>query len=245
MKTLITADLHYREPWFRWLIEQAKDFDLVCIAGDLLDMFGESRMMQAIRVSGWIKELAKSTRVAICSGNHDDAGRQTCADRAPVYEWLAALGKEPNVITDGATAVVNDLIVTTVPYHSTREQKEVWLERGLSVRKQRGAEWLVLHHVPPLSYPASMGEEREAMELLRRYRPKYFACGHSHQFPYVEGRDWAEEVDGVQVLVPGQLLAAKYPNHIIQDEGASLWQTSSQEWVEEDIWTKFPVIKPS
>jgi hypothetical protein len=34
---LITADLHFRIHWFRWLIEQAPDFDLVCIAGDLLD----------------------------------------------------------------------------------------------------------------------------------------------------------------------------------------------------------------
>jgi hypothetical protein len=33
------ADLHFRLHWFRWLIEQAPDFDLVCIAGDLLDLF--------------------------------------------------------------------------------------------------------------------------------------------------------------------------------------------------------------
>jgi Icc-related predicted phosphoesterase len=37
MKLLLTADLHFRLHWFRWLIEQAPDFDLVCIAGDLLD----------------------------------------------------------------------------------------------------------------------------------------------------------------------------------------------------------------
>ena len=34
MKLLITADLHFRIHWFRWLIEQAPDFDLVCFAGD-------------------------------------------------------------------------------------------------------------------------------------------------------------------------------------------------------------------
>jgi len=28
MKILITADLHFRELWFRWLFEQAPDFDL-------------------------------------------------------------------------------------------------------------------------------------------------------------------------------------------------------------------------
>jgi hypothetical protein len=35
MKLLITADLHFRVHWFRWLIEQARDFDLVRIAGKL------------------------------------------------------------------------------------------------------------------------------------------------------------------------------------------------------------------
>ena len=123
MKILITADLHYREKWFRWLSTRAGDYDLICIAGDLLDMFfREPRIVQAREVRRWIRELAKVTRVAICSGNHDDAGRQICVDRAPVYEWLVALGKEPNIITDGVTEIVNDLIVTTVPYHFLRDK---------------------------------------------------------------------------------------------------------------------------
>ena len=63
-------------------------------------------------VSRWIRELAKVTRVAICSGNHNNAGRQISADRAPVYEWLVALGKQPKIITDGMTELVNDLIWT-------------------------------------------------------------------------------------------------------------------------------------
>jgi Calcineurin-like phosphoesterase len=242
MKILITADLHYRESWFRWLIEQAKDFDLVCIAGDLLDMFGEPRTMQAIRVSGWIKELAKKTRVALCSGNHDDTGRQTNADRAPVYEWLAALGKDPNVTTDGATVVVDGLIVTTVPYHCTKEQKRIWLERGRSVCESRDWPWLVLHHVPPLAYPNSCGEERAAIELLEYYGPKYWVSGHSHQFPYLAERSWTRVIKGVQLLVPGQLLAAPFPNHIILDTNSrqARWETSSKEWIPEDLFSKFP-----
>lgn len=92
MKILLTADLHYREHWFRCLLEQAQNYDLIGIAGDLLDMFNaEPRIMQARTVSRCIRELAKVTRVAICSGNHDNAGRQISADRAPVYEWLYEL----------------------------------------------------------------------------------------------------------------------------------------------------------
>jgi predicted MPP superfamily phosphohydrolase len=122
MKILITADLHYREHWFRWLIEQSPDYDLICVAGDLLDMFkGEPRIEQAREVSRWIHELTTITRVAVCSGNHDNAGRQLTADRAPDYEWFLGLRSSPKITTDRVTRVIDDLIVTTVPYHCSRE----------------------------------------------------------------------------------------------------------------------------
>jgi hypothetical protein len=64
MKILITADLHFREHWFRWLFEQAPDFDLVCIAGDLLDMFAPaSKMAQAREVTRWLRQLADAVPV--------------------------------------------------------------------------------------------------------------------------------------------------------------------------------------
>ena len=60
MKIFITADLHYRKHWFRWLLSRAADCDLVCIAGDLLDMFREEpRMVQVREVSRCICELGK------------------------------------------------------------------------------------------------------------------------------------------------------------------------------------------
>ena len=56
MKLLLTADLHFRIDWFRWLIEQAPNYELVCIAGDLLDMLNvESTMGQAREVSRLIR----------------------------------------------------------------------------------------------------------------------------------------------------------------------------------------------
>ena len=136
MKILVTVDLHYREHWYAWLLDRAEDYDLICIAGDLLDIFkSEPRMVQARAVSRWVRELAKVTHVAICSGNHDNAGRQISADRAPVYEWLVALGREPKVITDGATHILDDLIITTLPYQCSKEQKSIWLNRGAIIRR--------------------------------------------------------------------------------------------------------------
>jgi len=101
---LVTADLHYQKRWFEWLIREASRFDAVLIGGDVLDMFSaEPRIMQAREVQSWLRRLSEATRIAICSGNHDNAGRQIAADRAPVYEWLAELKQVTNIITDGYT----------------------------------------------------------------------------------------------------------------------------------------------
>ncbi len=63
MRLLLTADLHFRLQWFRWLIERGPEFDLICIAGDLLDMFrSDTRMEQAREVQTLIKESIKKSR---------------------------------------------------------------------------------------------------------------------------------------------------------------------------------------
>jgi hypothetical protein len=40
----------------------------------------------------------------------------------------------------------------------------------------------------------------------------------------------------VNVLVPGQLLSAPFPNHIVlnTESGEAGWETFSQEWISED-----------
>jgi hypothetical protein len=144
MKLLLTADLHFRLHWFRWLIEQAPSYDLVCIAGDLLDMFNaETRLEQARQVRTLIRKLADLVPVAVCSGNHDNAGRLVSHDGASVYEWFLDLGTHRNIITDGSTQKLENLIVTAVPYHCSRQEKSIWLDRGSIIRKQTGMPWIV------------------------------------------------------------------------------------------------------
>src|SRR3984893_16750248 len=131
MKLLLTADLHFRVDWFRWLLEQAPNYDLVCIVGDLLDMFEvKSTREQAREVTSLIKELADVVPVAVCSGNHDNAGGLVSHDRASLYKWLVDLGAHPNIITDGSTRKLENLIVTAIPYHCSKGEKSIWLDRG-------------------------------------------------------------------------------------------------------------------
>jgi Icc-related predicted phosphoesterase len=80
MKLLITADLHFRLPWFRWLIQQAPDFDLVCVAGDLLDMFKASESAVSF-VSLWatasFSGLNRSHLGSTCLSNAGRARKKT------------------------------------------------------------------------------------------------------------------------------------------------------------------------
>jgi predicted phosphodiesterase len=237
MKLVLTADLHFRLHWFRWLTEQAPDFDLICIAGDLLDMFrSDTRIEQAREIGTLIRELADLVPVALCSGNHDNAGRLVSHDRASLYEWFIDLGTHRNIITDGSTRKLENLIVTTVPYHCSRQEKSIWLDRGSTIRRQIGIPWIVLHHVPPKNGLGVSNEEREASALLAAYRADYFVSGHDHAFPYTSGQSWNQKLGRVSLLVPGQLLKAPFPNHIKlnTESGEVSWQTASESWIPED-----------
>jgi hypothetical protein len=194
-----------------------------------------------------IRELANVVPVALCSGNHDNAGRQSSPDRAPVFEWFIDLGAHRNLITDGSTRKLENLVVTTVPYYCTKEQKSIWLDRGFAIRRQTGIPWVVLHHVPPRAGMGTSGEEAGAEELLLTYRPDYFLGGHDHSFPYSCGSGWKRRLGDTTVFVPGQLLRASFPNHIILDTefGESSWHTASEIWIPEDGLFDHLVLKPA
>jgi hypothetical protein len=96
--------------------------------------------------------------------------------------------------------------------------------------------WIVLHHVSPKSGLAVSGEESEAAEVLATYRPDYCVSGHDHAFPHASGQSWNQRLGESRLLVPGQLLAATFPNYIILDSesGELSWHAASETWIPED-----------
>jgi hypothetical protein len=94
-------------------------------------------------------------------------------------------------MTDGSTRKLESLIETTVPYHCSRQEKSIWLDRGSTICGQPGMPWIVLHHVPAKKLASGVsGEESEAAELTATYWPDYFVSGHNHSFPYTSGQSW-------------------------------------------------------
>lgn len=149
MKALLIADLHNRRDWYRWLITQAEEYDLICIAGDLLDAFGldEQGQIDYLRREWLPGMVATGTPVALSSGNHDHS----------MISWLDYVTKPGLVVGDGNTQLLRlasgeDLVVTTCPYYRTFNIRDsvmiaLW-EEGARLRDETQVPWLVLHHEP-------------------------------------------------------------------------------------------------
>src|ERR1700756_4131277 len=69
----------------------------------------ETQTEQAREITRVIRELADIVPVAVCSGNHDNAGRLVSHDRASLYEWFIDLGAHSKIITDGFNAKAREV----------------------------------------------------------------------------------------------------------------------------------------
>jgi Icc-related predicted phosphoesterase len=227
LKTLIVADLHFRESWFEWLINSAAAYDAVLIAGDLLDLFriDPERPTQARIVLYYLRQLARRTKVVLCSGNHDEIGPLNDCGGVPVYSWLTEAGDIPGVLTDGGMWVTEEVIISSIPYCASEAGKALLFGRGGIVKRDRpGLKWIVLHHVPPALGDSFSGEEVAALKLLYNYQPDYFISGHIHGLPSALGK-WKIKVGSSTVILPGQTLDAPVPDHVIFDftSGEGSW----------------------
>ena len=106
MRLLAVADLHYSLRQFDWVLECAPDFDVVVLAGDMLELSSlVDRRAQAVVVRKYFNRLREITRLVICSGNHDlDAPNET---GEKVARWLGPSQNE-DVSSDGESFLFED-----------------------------------------------------------------------------------------------------------------------------------------
>ena len=58
MRILHLADLHLEPKWFDWVANRAAEYDLVVLAGDLLNMFSNVALSDQARACGnWLLAL--------------------------------------------------------------------------------------------------------------------------------------------------------------------------------------------
>ena len=249
MKILHLSDLHLNKAWLDWATDKAANHDLVCVSGDLLDMFSrKGHFWGAISVKKWADSFPGN--LALCSGNHDgssperipdtgllpmltDEDRREAEKLLLLERWMDAL-ERPGVVTDNRTQLVETssgaAVVTTLPYNFWGEAPgRDLLKEGARLRKESKAPWIVLHHEPPGGdLVGGFFGNRGLSERIASYSPDFVLSGHIHLQPY--RGDFAECVGHTWCFNPGtpdDLVAATAaePNHIVIDlaEGTATW----------------------
>jgi predicted MPP superfamily phosphohydrolase len=175
MRLLLTAELGQNHRWLKWLDEGSRNYDLVVIAGDFINVFRpEPLNVQILKAKAFLRSLAQKTRVAISSGNHDTADEIASSSRGPIPMWMAGLDSISTLLSDGRTSIIRQqLIVTALSYISTIDQKRLCLAEGAELRKKTNLPWLVIHHHPPVFEGGAGPEELSAGRLLKEFGPDF------------------------------------------------------------------------
>ena len=224
---LVAADLHYALKQFDWLKSVASDFDVVVLAGDLLEIASSvERRAQIVVVRAYLEELVARTRVIVCSGNHDLDGHNEAGEM--IAHWVAELG-EIGVTADWGSVSVEGSLITVCPWWDG-EATRAAIGRQLAADAQKPHDrWIWVYHAPPAESPVSWNGRRHYGDTaltnwIRQYQPDFVMSGHVHQSPFVNGGAWADRMGKSWVFNTGQQIGPT-PAHIAFHlaQGEAIW----------------------
>lgn len=222
MKVLVVADLHYDLRQYDWLLRVGPDYDLVIVAGDLLDLAGHvDRETQILVVAKYLARLGARVPLIVCSGNHDADARN--AEGEPVADWLLEL-REDGVRVDGEHVPLPEALVTVCPWWSgpaARGQLEAML---LRVDRPARGRWIWVHHIPPQGTATAWTGRADAgdaflRELIARHGPDVVVSGHVHDSPFRDGGSWIDRLGSAWIVNPGRQLGG-LPAFVVLDLAA-------------------------
>jgi Icc-related predicted phosphoesterase len=221
MNILLLADLHEVEARYRWVASVAEEYDLVCIGGDVLQLFHNlpwSRQLTQRMAS--LQAIAAKAPLAFCEGNHD-VGR--------VAGLFAGWSEEaePPVLVSPGTRIFTDrkgtpgLVVTALPFLSQAACPDTLWLAGKNEQEHTGLPWLVLHHEPPRGVPGERGSGSSSFRAsLEQYQPDFVLSGHIHTLAYPPQGAFAAQIGNTWCLNAGcddGPVSSAVPNHLILD----------------------------
>lgn len=212
MRILVVSDIHYSLKQYDWLVRSAGDFDLVIIAGDLMELASAvDTDTQAAVVEQYFRRISAQTPLVVCSGNHDlvedfDGNRTS--------EWLEDI--EITGVTVDHNSFANESIrILSLPWWETEKERNraaEWLEGQEHSDDPRPVFWV--HHAPPLGAKVSWNGKRDLgdktlVEWIEKYSPTAVLSGHVHNAPYYPDGSWFDRVGNTVVLNGGRQTGEK------------------------------------
>lgn len=235
MKLLAVSDLHFGLTQFDWIAQQAPRFDVVIIAGDLLDIAGHLDLDSQITVVvKYLRTISARTRLLVCSGNHD--GDERNAQQEYIARWLQRV-RAAGLTVDGAGADLGDLRLSVCPWWdgpAARDGMQAFLR---AERAHRRGGWLWVHHAPPNGVGVSWDGKAHVGDaalpgLIGELAPDYVFSGHIHMSPFRSGGAWAARIGPTWVFNAGRQSGAP-PAFIELDLADRTARWVSQAGVEE------------
>lgn len=222
MRILAVADLHYALPQFDWVVQTAPNYDLVIIAGDLLD--GASFVTasaQMLVVLKYLERLRGLTQLMVCSGNHDLNHAYSTGER---YARWVPYARGETAHADNDSAVLDDITFTICPWWDGNIAKAA-IGRQLAAAANPAPErWFWIYHAPPANLPVSWSGSRhfgdvELSGWIEQFAPEIVIGGHVHEAPFARGGSWAARQGRTWVFNPGRQ-TGDVPTHIAFDTEA-------------------------
>ena len=158
MKILHTSDLHFNKKMYEKIYKIQKDYDLIIINGDLIELRRNDIEKQINWLIDWSNAI--STPLLISSGNHDFDYQEA--------NWMQQL----SAICDGELEIEN-FKISALPYIGG-DFSNLW---GIDI---------LVYHIPPANTLTSMTKDykdfgdREILDYLKYNSSKYLLCGHIH-----------------------------------------------------------------
>ncbi len=231
LRILHVTDLHYHKPFYDWVMEQSKQYDVVCISGDLIgqEKFQsnlEDKHQQKNEITQWLERMTKPTFV--CSGNHDvisdieselnfnpddfdssidDADTNDWSEEPVLVEkctWLTNFSNK-NIFSDNTIHSIKNIIFGVVPYNYNG-----------SLSKYKNCH-VLLHHEPPATTATAIQNtidwgNTELYQAIKNHiiSPNYVLCSHVHQ-----PNKTRSKINKTDIYNPGASFLQNIPKHNI------------------------------
>jgi Icc-related predicted phosphoesterase len=212
MKILSISDLHYSLPQFDWLVQNCEKYDLIIMAGDMMDLGSYvDTDTQASVVGQYFRKICAKVPMVVCSGNHDlvDEG-----DGIRNAEWLQDFSI-PRLTVDGGIFEDQGLKIFSFPWWEEEEEREKvvrWLEQKHQPdSKSERIFWV--HHAPPINTQVSWNGKRDlgdksVREWIESHQPEIVFSGHIHNAPYYPDGSWHDTINRTVITNAGRQIGS-------------------------------------